>query len=112
MLLLIFRETVTLLHCFFGRPPSSVSCKVLLSQEADDADKKPSGGDVADKEGDSVMMLVLRDTVIMLPCTCNFFGRPPWFFFFRFFGPLFLKKKEVILVLLVLGDMTFELTIG
>ena len=38
-MLLVFRETVIMLHCFFGRPPSSVSCEVLLSQEADDADK-------------------------------------------------------------------------
>ena len=27
----------------------------------------------------------------------SFFGRPPWFFFFRFFGrPFFMEKKEVI----------------
>ena len=71
-----------------------------------------------DKEGNSVMMLVFRDTVMMLPCTWNFFGRPPFPLFFRFFGPLLLEKKDVILVLLVNlgtleeGDMTFRLMIG
>ena len=61
------------------------------------------------------MMLVFRDTVMMLPCTCNCFGRPPFPLFFRFFGSLFLEKKDVILVLLVNlgtleeGDMAFKL---
>ena len=71
-----------------------------------------------DKEGNSVMMLVFRDTVMMLPCTWNFFGCPPFPLFFHFFGPLLLEKKDVILVLLVNlgtleeGDMTFRLMIG
>ena len=112
---LVFRETVIILDCLFLRPPPSpVSCKVLLSQEGDNEDKKPLGGVVSDREGDRVMRLVFRETVIMLRWTCNFFGRPTFPLFFRFFGALFFKKKEVIFVLLVhfctseQGDMSFD----
>ena len=87
------------------------SSEELLSQDA-----------VSNKAGDRRIVEVFKETVMMFRCnlmfpccTCTFFGRPPFALFFRFFGPLFLGKKEVILVLLVNleeGDMTFKLMIG
>ena len=97
---------------------SSESSEELLSQDGD-VSSKAGNRKIVEVFKETVMMFCcdsLEGTAMMFPCcTCTFFGRPPFPLFFRFFGPLFLGKKEVILVLLVNleeGDMTFKLMIG
>ena len=69
------------------------------------------GGEVGGEVVTVIMVLLFTEIIIMfgpeeggtlMVLSLSFFGRPPWFFFFRFFGrPFFLEKKEVIFGVLV-----------